>query len=435
MEPITKDFLKNIPRLPGIYIFKDKMQEILYVGKAKSLKSRVSSYFRRQYEDHKVQELIKEHADLSYIVTNNETEALLLEAQLIRDFKPKFNVLLKSGQPFLYLFFTESELKVVRNKKEKGVYFGPFLHKKDARAVADYLIRTFKLRLCHLKIENGCLDYHIGRCPGSCMPGFNIYDHQVRLYLAQQALKSDPELFLSLIDEHITAYNKTWEFEKSARLAEYRKNLDIIFATIKTRYHEKKYAPEIIAATQPTQQHEHEVHEGLVALQQLLALSTLPQTIDCFDISHFQSNYIVGSCIRFTNGKPDKNKFRRFKIRSLNQQNDYAALQEIVQRRYKDGDFPAIILIDGGKGQLNAIRTIFENTPCISLAKREERVFTEHHPDGIVLDIQTHLGKLLITLRDYAHHFAISYHQLLRKKGIRTHDHARTIDTCQPTAD
>ena len=140
-------------------------------------------------------------------------------------------------------------------------------------------------------------------------------------------------------------------------------------------------------------------------------------TIDCFDISHFQSHYIVGACIRFTDGKPDKNKFRRFKINSLDQQNDYAALQEIVARRYKDDTIlPDLVLIDGGKGQLSAAKAIIPHALCASLAKREETIFSDQYPHGIVLDLHTEVGKLLIALRDYAHHFAISYHRLRRHK-------------------
>src|SRR5262249_51630694 len=149
----------------------------------------------------------------------------------------------------------------------------------------------------------------------------------------------------------------------------------------------------------------------------------VPQTIDCFDISHFQSRYIVGACIRFTDGVPDKNKFRRFKIRSLSEQNDYAALQEIVMRRYKMGDVPDLIIIDGGKGQLSAVNPLIlsgvegcSGTQIISLAKREETVYAPHLPEGIKLDQQTGAGQLIIAIRDYAHHFAIMYHKLLRSK-------------------
>ena len=127
---------------------------------------------------------------------------------------------------------------------------------------------------------------------------------------------------------------------------------------------------------------------------------------------------MTGSCIRFTNGKPEKNKFRRFKIKTLDEQNDYAALQEIVSRRYRDpNEIPDVILIDGGKGQLSAACAVIGQNKCISLAKKEELLFTPFSKDGIKLDIHSPVGKLLISLRDYAHHFAIKYHRLLRSKN------------------
>ncbi len=417
-----QQFLRNLPKLPGVYIFKDSQNTILYVGKAKSLKHRVSSYFKKQEYDWKIRELIREYFTIEHIVTHTEAEALLLEAQMIRDFQPKYNVLLKSGNPFLFLLFNH-DLKIVRVKKEKGRYFGPFLQKKEARAVFDYLTRTFKLRKCTIKIPQGCLEYHLGNCPGSCMPTYNPEDHKVRLELAYQALKGNHKQFLKTVEQQIQHYNQQLDFEKARNLSNYLKNLDIIFTTIKTRFTEKKYSEEIIATTSSLKRDPEALAQGLIELQQLLQLPEKPKTIDCFDISHFQSSYIVGSCIRFTDGKPDKDKFRRFKIRSLTIQNDYAALQEIVSRRYREGDVSDIILIDGGKGQLSAVQKVLPNSQCISLAKREETLFSRQFPDGVKLDLTTDMGQLLIALRDYAHHFAITYHKLLRKKAVRT-DHA-----------
>jgi excinuclease ABC subunit C len=190
-----------------------------------------------------------------------------------------------------------------------------------------------------------------------------------------------------------------------------------IFATIATKFAPEKFTADIVAATTPTKGVEQSYTQASADLEQLLGTNSHIRTIDCFDISHFQSQSIVGSCVRFTDGKPDKNKFRRFKIQSLTQQNDYAALQEIVSRRYKDAsELPDLMLIDGGKGQLSAITSIFPNAPIVSLAKREETLFAPHLKEGVVLDVKTDMGKLLIALRDYAHHFAISYHRLRRSK-------------------
>jgi len=414
--------IKNIPQLPGVYFFKAENQTILYIGKAKNLQKRVNSYFQKQATDWKIAELIKEHATITYVVTKNEIEALLLEAQLISEHKPKYNVLLKSGQPFVYLLFTESlpnsdtlpQLVLVRNKKQKGRYFGPFLQKNDARSVYDYLIRTFQIFVCNKKIENGCLDYHLGKCSGSCRSDFDKEAYLTRLALAQDVLKGDHKNFLTRLQTLITHYNQRMEFEKAAHIHTYIANFEPIFSTIATKFHEHKYQKEVEDITHQ-QISLQESQTALLDLQSLLRLEEKPITIDCFDISHFQSTHIVGSCIRFTNGKKDPKNFRHFKIKSLTSQNDYAALQEIVARRYKNSaDLPDVVLIDGGKGQRSAILPLLPHTPCISLAKREEELFTDYHPQGIKLNLQTPLGKLLISLRDYAHHFAITFHRKQR---------------------
>lgn len=420
---LPKKHTNVIPRAPGIYYFKDKDGNVLYVGKAKNLAHRVNSYFQKGY-DWKIAALIEEYTHVSYILTKNETEALLLEAQMVKEHKPKYNVLLKEGQPFLYILFTTNDelplIELVRNKRKRGTYFGPFLHKRQARGVAAYLTETFRLHLCNKKIANGCLDYHLGKCAGSCLASFDKADYLFRLELAMDVLRGNHKQSLKNLHLKMQEYNKIFAFEKSKRLAHYIENLDIIFETIRTRFHEKKYAHDIFIATTPTS-----IKPRDKALAELPAFLHLPpsvtiRTIDCFDISHFQSSYLVGSCVRFTNGIPDKNNFRRFKIKTLQIQNDYAALQEIITRRYRNpDDIPDVILIDGGKGQLSAARGALPNSIIISLAKREETLFSAAFPEGKKLDLHTPVGQLLIALRDYAHHFAITYHTLRRKKELR----------------
>ncbi len=418
---IPKKHTKTIPKAAGVYYFKDKDGHVIYVGKAKCLASRVNSYFQKAH-DWKVMALVEEYADLDYILTKNETEALLLEAQMIGEHKPKYNVLLIDGQPFLYLLFTTNDplptLEVVRNKSKKGTYFGPFLHKRQARGVAHYLTETFRLQLCNKKIANGCLDFHLGKCAGSCMENFDTADYLFRLNLAMDVLRNNHKESLKNLKEKIKEYIKAMAFENARRLTGYVENLDTIFETIKTRFHEKKYENDIFVATTPTKIAPRDT--ALEELSSFLNLHKQIKTIDCFDISHFQSSYLVGSCIRFSNGTPDKHNFRRFKIKTLQTQNDYAALQEIVSRRYRDPqEIPDLVVIDGGKGQLSAVQEVLPNATIISLAKREETIYSNNIPEGKKLDIHTPVGQLLIAIRDYAHHFAISYHKLRRKKGAR----------------
>lgn len=412
----------NLPNLPGVYFFKNKTGDIIYIGKALSLKQRVGSYFAPQPDDFRVINIMQEYADMDYIVTPTETEAMLLEAKLIHEHQPKFNVIFKDGQPFVYLLFTTGTMptiEIVRNKKRKGTYFGPFIQKGKARAVHNFLMRTFQLNVCTKKIPNGCLDYHLGVCAGTCMTGFNRDDYLFRLQLAQQALQKDYDAFMQNIDEKIKEYNKILAFERAQQLHKYKTEFEHIVNVIETHFTEKKFETDLFVITRPKPFNQEE-YEAISQELQRLTQSPLPiRTIDCFDISHFQGNQMVGSCIRFTDGKPEKDKFRRFMIKTLDQQNDYAALQEITQRRYRDAtDMPDLILIDGGKGQLSAVQHVLPNARCISLAKREETVYGTTIPEGIVLDLNTGIGKLLIALRDYAHHFAISYHRLRRKKAL-----------------
>ena len=415
---MDREFINALPSLPGVYLFKNESLEVIYIGKAKKLKNRLRSYRTNAKTDWKIRALIDEHARIDYVVTHSDIEASLLEAQLIGQHKPKYNVLLKSGQPFVYLLFTADDIptiELVRNKKRKGTYFGPFLQRTQARSVYRFLIDTFKLFLCNKKIQNGCLDYHLGRCAGSCQSTFDPNDYIFRLDLAQQALKKNHAGFLQQLDTKINEYSAQQAYEKAQRLHGYRQDLEIIFATLHTRYSDDKYFPEVFTVTNPAPDITEQYTKTHTQLQKLLNTADTITTIDCFDISHFQSHHIVGSCIRYKSGMPEKNMFRKFKIKTLDNQNDYAALQEIVLRRYRDPkELPDIVLIDGGKGQRNAIKKVMPQAHVISLAKKEERLFSDEHPEGTVLDLQKPVGRLLIGLRDYAHHFAISYHRKRR---------------------
>lgn len=424
MKVSIKKLEKSIPKLTGVYLFKDAQGAIIYIGKAKNLHHRVSSYFHKYNTDWKIKQLIDEYADIDYILTPTETESLLLEAELVQKYKPKFNVLLKEGQPFLYILFTPGEIptiELVRNKKRKGTYFGPFLQKGPARKTFHFLMQTFNLNLCNKKIELGCLDYHIGNCAGNCKKDFDLTDYIFRISLAREALKNNQDGFIQNIKDQMKKYSAEFAFEKAQRLNEYLQNVDTIFTTLNTHFSADKFATDIFVASTP-RPYSPQIDTNInTDLQKFFGFKTPIRTIDCFDISHFQSSYLVGSCVRFTDGQPEKSMFRHFKIKTLTEQNDYAALQEIIERRYRTkDDIPDLIVIDGGKGQLSAAYHVLPGAPIVSLAKREETIYGPQFPDGIRLDMQTTVGRLLIALRDYAHHFAISFHRLKRKQGFNS---------------
>lgn len=413
--------ISPIPSLPGVYFFKDTQGNILYIGKAKSLHNRVKSYFQKNKSDWKIKYLINSYYKIDFIVTKNETEASLLEAELIHQYKPKFNVLLKNGNPFIYILITKStiaNIMLVRNKKQKGIYIGPFLQKQAARSVYHFIMRRFNLYKCNKKIENGCLDYHIGNCAGSCKTNFDVQSYIFRTKLAIDALQNNHEAFTQKINQQITFFSQKLEFERAQKLQQYLTDLTIIFDTIKTNFNPKKFHTDIFIATCDAPSFSDKAHDIAHELQKLTASPFPIYSLDCFDVSHFQGRQMVGACIRFSYGIPIKHKFRKFNIKTITKQNDYAALAEIVTRRYNNLLLPDLIVIDGGKGQLHTIQKILPKATIVSIAKREERLFCNAYKEGIPLDIKTPLGKLLIALRDYTHHFAISYHRLKKKKEI-----------------
>ena len=423
----------NFPKSPGVYFFKDTNNAILYIGKAKSLRNRIGSYFSSS--DYKVIELLKQAVDIEIITTNNEIEALFLEAQLIKQHQPPFNRLLKAGNPYIYILFSNDKrptISIVRTKKKAGEYFGPFLTKKDALFVVEYLKKSLQLNVCNKKIDSGCLQYHINICAGSCKEDFDEESYKARLDIARQILENNYTQAIKQIAGEIKISNKNLNFERSAHLAKYQQHLVAIIETLQT-LHTTKFT-NIPAYAKAFQLHpsgyngytSQDLHKNpaiessnidlLSALKKRLGLTKIPYKIDCFDISHMQSQSIVGSCVRFLNGKPDKKNFRHFDIKSLVQQNDYAALAEIVARRYKKiENFPDLIVIDGGKGQLNATKNLAGPAEIISLAKREETIFFPDSEKTIVLDIHQATDRLILEIRDYAHHFAVSFHRKKQK--------------------
>ncbi len=408
----------TLPKLPGVYLFKDATGSILYIGKAINLHNRVGSYFLNYNRDWKIKSLLDEYASISHIVTNTEHDALVLEAQLIQEYQPKYNRLLKEGNPFIYIKYAHKPyptFSIARTRTEKGVYFGPFMQKTDARKTIRFIIDTFRLYRCGKKMAHGCLLYHVGKCSGTCLPNFDESAYAFRAQLALYMLKNERDVFIENVKKEIATASAQLQFERAKNLYNYLNHVDSLFQTLNRYTSGTAYIPEAVTRTMPA--NPIPLTDTLaLALQELVGSEKPIHTIDCFDISHFQSKSIVGSAVRFTDGIPDKQQFRRFMIRSLTQQNDYAAIQEIVKRRYKKTEeLPDLILIDGGIGQLHAAQEVLTTPLIASLAKREETLYCPAHPQGIKLDLHSETGKTLIALRDYTHHFAITYHRLKRR--------------------
>ena len=401
---------KNLTKRPGIYLFKNIEADIIYIGKAKNIAQRVASYFAQPF-DYKAQLILQEAITIETIPTQTEVEALYLEAQLIKQYQPKFNTLLKDGNPFAFILFSQQEIptiSIVRTKEKKGAYFGPFLSKKQAHNVCNFLITTLQLKLCKQKIPQGCLEYHIGICAGNCTNSFDHEFYRLKVNLAQELLKKNNKSIDKQLCDEIKNASKALQFEHAKQLTEYKNDLQVIQSTITK------------LSTMPSKQKNITPDKKiplLIKVKNRLKLKHIPYVIDCFDISHMQGQTIVGACIRYVHGNPEKSSFRRFKITSLTNQNDYAALQEIVQRRYKNKDsFPNLVIIDGGIGQVNAVKPLLTQCELVGLAKKEETIIPTNLTNPIKLNVHNPEDALILQIRDYTHHFAISYHR--KKRSI-----------------
>ena len=313
------DQIKKIPNLPGVYLFKSENNEILYIGKAKNLKSRVSSYFKNQNIDWKINSIVKSSENIDFITTKNELAALLLEAELIQANQPKFNILLKSGQPFIYIMISSPakklpELKIIRNKKEKGTYFGPFLEKIPTRKVYNFLIKTFKIKLCKKQIPNGCLDYHLGICAGTCLSNFNKDTYLKRLELAKLALQKGHKKFLLYLKLEIKKFNKNLEFEKSKELYDYQQAFEKVFESLDNNINTKTFSTKDIWILTSDKKELFLFKEKNGALKKK---ESFVFPLNTNHIDYFKSYYQSFSCsntilINFEFDSKEKNLFEKF---------------------------------------------------------------------------------------------------------------------------
>jgi excinuclease ABC subunit C len=414
----------NPPALPGVYIFKDQYGVFLYIGKAKNLKKRLKSYVTDKYVDWKIESLLQYAVVLDWIITKTEQEALLLEAELISLHKPTFNRLLSGDNPFIYLIVengTKDILPQIRLsrayqeiKKNKGFVWGPFLHKKDAQNLIDYMLTTFNLYICNKTISHGCLAYHLGKCSGSCKFDFDKEAYIERFLLARSALSKDHEVFLKIVDRAIEKSKNNFDFEEVIRLLSYRDSAVIIFSEIESKINDRY--DDIDRVISETTLKEDFIKQGLEDLQLLFKLSHIPSGIDCIDISHFQGHAIVGSIIRFRDGVYSKKESRSFSLPNA-VHDDYANIKKVIAMGYSNKELlPDILMIDGGKGQLHAAQEVLKNVSLCSLAKREERLYLDNGLE-VVLDIKKPLGVLLISLRNITHQAAIQLHRYFFKKN------------------
>ena len=419
--------VQRFPTGPGVYLMKDAQGRVIYVGKAKNLRHRAGHYFTKQAaEDRRTADLIKEIADIDYLETDSEVDALLLEARLIKDIQPKYNVDLKDDKTFPYLQIRVREpyprVEFTRTPRRRGVkLYGPFTSAKGLRAAIQVLQRIFKFRTCTLDIDpddskwrwyRPCILHSISQCTAPC--NFRVTPEEYRQQIRQLrlVLEGKKDKLLAEMTAEMQAASAALNFERAARL---RDEIQALQKLSLRGEADKHVQPEVFVMNPK---------KGVAGLRQVLKLEKPPRVIEGIDIAHLGGSEAVAALVCFIDGLPFKPGYRRFRIKSVEGVDDYAAIREVVSRRYrrvanKEDVFPDVVLIDGGKGQLSAayeaFRTLFLEPPClISLAKQEEDVYRLGEADPLRLSRTSAALRLLQYVRDEAHRFAQHYHHLLR---------------------
>ncbi len=430
---VTADKVRKFPTSSGVYIFKDDKGRVIYVGKAKNLRSRAGSYFLAEAAiDQRTGYWVNEIADADFLETENEVDALLVESRLIKDVQPKYNKEQKDDKTFPYLMISQREdfprVEFTREPKDKNAkLYGPFASAGALRGAIQVLQRIFKFRTCDLDIDETderwkwfrpCLLASIDQCTAPCNLRISKEEYRKDIRRLQMFLEGNRTRLVKQLQEEMKEASKNLEFEKAAKLRDEITMLERLDERGELETHAQ---PEVFYV---------DPKKGLAGLRKVLGMSETPRTIEGVDIAHLGGSDTVASLVQFLDGLPFKPGYRRFKIRGVDGVDDFRSIHEVVARRFKrlsDSSevFPDILLIDGGKGQLNAAMAAFrdlkiEPPTVISLAKREEEVYRPGQSEPIRLSRHSFALRLLQYVRDESHRFAQHYHHLLRDK--RTFD-------------
>jgi excinuclease ABC subunit C len=426
------DKAKGLPKAPGVYLMKDAKGRVIYIGKSASLRDRVGSYFQASTKlEHKKAGLLDEVVDFEFLQTDSEVEALLAENRLIKDTQPKYNARLLDDKTFPYLMITTGDefpgVFVTRVPRTDGVkLYGPFTSVYALKEAVTLLQKAFKFRTCHLDIRSDdpnnrffrpCLLYPIHQCTAPCANKIDKQTYRDDIHRLIRFLDGDKQKVIAQMEKEMLEASKEMNFERAAKLRDEIKALNALGARA-GKGDETYWQPEAFVSNP---------QEGVAKLQEALELPEPPRIIEGIDIAHLQGGEMVGSKVTFIDGVPFKDSYRRYKIKHGQGNNDYLSIQEVVSRRYREAGtnnelYPDVILIDGGLGQLHAAMDVFKTMDVkppmvISLAKKEELVFTQAKAEPLRL-ARNHTGlKLLQYIRDEAHRFAQHYHHILRRKS------------------
>ncbi|MEM6688499.1 MAG: excinuclease ABC subunit UvrC [Planctomycetota bacterium] len=422
--------VKRFPQSPGVYLMKDSVGRVIYVGKAKNLRSRASSYFlKAAQEDSRTAPWVGEIADIDCVECESEVDALLMESRLIKDIQPKHNKDLKDDKTFPYLMITTREefprVEVTREPKQKGVkLYGPFTSAGQLKGAIQVLQRIFKFRTCSLDIDSSderwswfrpCLLASINQCTAPCNLRISKEDYRRDIKRLQTFLEGGKSRLLKEMTAEMKSAAKDLDYERAGVLRDEIKMIERLEERGELDTHAQ---PEVFYV---------DPKKGLSGLRKVLGLEETPRVIEGMDIAHLGGGETVASLVQFIDGLPFKPGYRRFRIRDVDGVDDFRSMYEVVSRRFRrlsdEGDsFPDILLIDGGKGQLNSAMAAFrdqeiEPPTVISLAKREEEIFRPGVSESIQLSRSSFALRLLQYVRDESHRFAQHYHHILRNKS------------------
>lgn len=418
--------VKSFPDKPGVYLMHDSDGKVIYVGKAKSLKKRVSSYFRHadKFASPRLRKLVGSIKDISTIRTDTEIEALILENRLIKLYQPFFNVDLKMNERYAYIKITSEKFpkaEITRYKQnDNAVYIGPYVRVFEVRELLRLIERYLPLRSCSSDIdaqnkERPCMRYALGRCPAPCAGMCTESEYKDRVADVIMLLQGHGAELVERLRRRMDKAAQSLDFEEAARL---RDTIRAIWRV--SRQHHTM--PDI-----PTGQ--ENFWETLNSLQEILNLPLLPWRIDGFDISHTSGNETVGVVVVFEQGYPNTSLYRRFNIRDVEGIDDFRSMKEVVKRRYSrsiEGEepLPQLILVDGGPVQLEFASSALKeldliNIPIISLAKEFEEIYIVGEDKPLRLERTDSALRLLQSVRDEAHRYAITSHRSARGRNLR----------------
>ena len=437
MNNVLKEKLKKLPNQPGVYFHKNTDGEIIYVGKAAVLKNRVRQYFQKSTSrDPKTELLVSEIADTDWQIVESEIEALFLEAEMIKRYMPKYNILLRDDKSMTYVRINFKDeypnVTFTRGPVDDGAdYFGPFLSGVAVKKALRYLRKIFPYSTHVTLPKRACLHYHIGLCPG---PETNLLDpvkYKQDLKQLVRVMKGQRIALLSELEKQMKRYAKNEQFEQAS------KTRNQLFAL-------KRLGQQIVFSDKEFLDISKD--HALIELTNLLGLAKPPRRIEGYDISHMYGTDTVASMVVFSNGVSDKANYRKFKSR-ISGNDDFAHMREAMTRRFSDKNIkawgmPSLLLIDGGKGQLESALSVLKDKdikiPAIGLAKKYEEIvianswpytklssevvqelggYSRVSDNFTLIDLpnNTNLVKLLQRIRDESHRFAVSYHTVLKR--------------------